>query len=61
MSKSTKHRIEKSNSQDELVCQIIHHLDHALDDIPDHVAKKLAEIRVQVLQRRFGNREAKTN
>lgn len=61
MSKSSKHRVERHNTQDEFVCQIIHHLDRALDDIPDHVAKKLAEIRIQALQRRIGSHEAKTN
>jgi Protein of unknown function (DUF3619) len=59
MSMQSKRQIEHRRRQDEFVSRIVRHLDEAIDEIPHHIEKRLAEIRTQVLQRRFSNK--KTN
>ncbi len=59
MSMQPKRQVEQGLGQNELVCRIVHRLDEAVDEIPHHIEKRLAEIRERVLQRRFGG--SKTN
>ena len=59
MSMQPKRQVEQRFGQDEFLCRIVHCLDEAVDAIPLHIEKRLAEIRERVLQRRFGG--SKTN
>ena len=57
MSMQSKRQIEHRAKQDEFASRIVCYLDEAIDEIPQHIEKRLAEIRTQVLQRRLGNRK----
>ena len=61
MSMQSKRQIETLLGQDEFVCRIVHRLDDAVDQIPDYIEKRLAEIRAQVLQRKFGAKKTNGN
>ncbi len=61
MSVQSKRQIEDLLGQDEFVCRIIHHLDDAVDEIPDYIEKRLAEIRARILQRKFGANKTNGN
>lgn len=61
MSVQSKRQIEDLLGQDEFVCRIVHRLDDAVEEIPHHIEKRLAEIRARVLQRKFGTSKTNSN
>ena len=61
MSMQPKRQVEQRFGQDEFVSRIVHSLDEAVDEIPLHIEKRLAEIRERVLQRRFGGNKTNCN
>ncbi len=61
MSMQPKRQVEQRFGQDEFLCRIVHCLDEAVDAIPLHIEKRLAEIRERVLQRRFDGNKINRN
>ena len=61
MSMQPKRQVEQRFGKDEFVCRIVHCLDEAVEEIPLHIEKRLAEIRERVLQRKFVESKMNSN